>query len=169
MNPIELKQAIADDIETLKTLDLEIMPAHEYYSANLRQFRYVFLKIYLTIFGAILLSTMLHLQQMGGLSWELLIATIEGSGLALGMVAIVFLFIYDTITHYIIVKHQLRHKLKTGDVIVEKFQLCGKISYRIFATIVIIPAFFLDPGCVLVASAAGFIITPVLTGVIIYM
>src|SRR3990167_6257390 len=131
MNPIELKQAIADDIETLKTLDLEIMPAREYYSANLKQFRYVFLKIYLTIIGSLSLSIILHLDK----SWALLIDTFMGFGLALGMVVIVFLFIYDTITHYIIVKHQLRHKLKTGDLIVKNFQLLGKIAYRIFATI----------------------------------
>src|SRR3990167_10961701 len=169
MNSTELKQAIADDMEALKTLDLEIMPANEYYSANIVQCRHVFLKIYLTILGSMLLAMVLRLPHIRGTPWELFIGMLEGSGLALGMDAIVFLFIYDTITHYIIVKHQLRHKLKTGDVIVEKFQLCGKISYRIFATIVIIPAFFLDPGCVLVASAAGFIITAVLTGVIIDM
>ena len=169
MNPTELKQAIAADIDTLKTLDLEIMSADEYYRANLMQFRHVFLKIYCTIIGSMLLAMMLHLPQMGGLSWDLFVAMVETFGLALGLVAIVFLFIYDTIAHYIIVKNQLRHKLKTGDVIVEKFQLLGKISYRIFATIVITPAFFLDPGCVLVATAAGFFITAILTGIIIDM
>ncbi|ERH43338.1 hypothetical protein N750_12455 [Legionella pneumophila str. Leg01/53] len=43
MNSQELKEAIALDIETLKTLDVDIMPAKEYYQANRRLFLHVFL------------------------------------------------------------------------------------------------------------------------------
>ena len=43
MNTRELKEAITQDIEILKTLDVDIMPSDAYYKANSRLFLHVFL------------------------------------------------------------------------------------------------------------------------------
>ncbi|MCW8481724.1 hypothetical protein, partial [Legionella pneumophila] len=153
MNSQELKEAIALDIETLKTLDVDIMPAKEYYQANRRLFLHVFFKLY----GTILLGFLLPLP----FYWKVLMVETSTHELiyiffwlplmALGLCLFVFLFIYSSLNQYILIDYQLKHKLRTGSLIVKQIRRAGTIAYRIFAGLVLIPSLFLFP------SAAFFI------------
>ncbi|HHJ0473914.1 TPA: hypothetical protein ACQDQW_001704, partial [Legionella pneumophila] len=105
MNSQELKEAIALDIETLKTLDVDIMPAKEYYQANRRLFLHVFFKLY----GTILLGFLLPLP----FYWKVLMVETSTHELiyiffwlplmALGLCLFVFLFIYSSLNQYILI------------------------------------------------------------------
>lgn len=68
MNVQELKEAIAQDIETIKTLDVDIMPAREYYELNARLFLSVFFKMYGTILLGYALPCLFYWRELVGSS-----------------------------------------------------------------------------------------------------
>lgn len=169
MNAQELKQTITDDIETLKSLDLEIMPSHDYYRANLRLFKNVFLRIYLTVIGAAIVSIFFHWSSFfpdkENAFYHSLI-TFGGSFLLTGFM---FLFIQETLNNYVIFYHQIRLKLKSGELIDQKIKQAGWLAYKVFAVVVVAPTLFLHPVCVLFAEFGAFFASAIITGVVIEM
>lgn len=170
MSSEELKKAIAEDIETLKTLELDILPAKTYYRANGRLFLQVFLKLYGTVLAAIILPYLSHWRQVSEIpKGELFSGLFSLFGLALGLCAFAFLFIYSALNHYILVNYQLRDKLKTGEVVVDKIRLAGNIAFGIFAAVMLIPALFLEAGMAIFVAIGAFFISAILTNIIIEM
>lgn len=170
MTTHELKEAITQDIETLKTLEVDIMPADEYYKANLSLFIHVFLKMYGTIILGFFLPVFFYWQELASMSFlELLSSLGLIALLALGLCLFAFLFIYSSLNHYVLINHQLRGKLKTGDLIVKKIRLAGTIAYRIYAAVVLIPSIFLFPGCALFLAFGAFFISGIVTSILIEM
>lgn len=170
MSTYELKEAISLDIETLKSLEVDIMPAKEYYRLNAQLFCYVFLKIYSTILLGFILPILFHWQEIARTPIiELMSALGFMALLAFGLCTFAFVFIYSAINHYILIKYQLKDKLRTGDLIVRQIRLAGMIAYRIFAAVVLIPSIFLFPGCALFLAIGGFFISGILTNIIVEM
>lgn len=169
MNTHELKEAISRDIETLKTLDVDIMPARAYYQANFRLFRHVFCKIYGTVLLALIVPFLFYWRDLEGTSLETLSDLGIVAGLAFGLCVFVFLFISSSLNEYVLIKYQLRNKLETGDLIVQNIRLAGTIAYCIFAVIVLVPSIFLPPGSALFLAFGAFLISGVLTGILIEM
>jgi len=170
MNTHELKAAITQDIETLKKLEVEIMPAHEYYQANVRLFVQVFLKLYgVIILGYLLPCPFYWKELMREELSGLLSAFFWMSLLALGLCAFAFLFIYSALNQYVLIDNQLKHKLKTGDLLVKQIRRAGTLAYRIYAAVVLIPSLFLFPGCALFLAFGAFFVSGILTGILIEM
>lgn len=143
MNTQELKEAITKDIETLKTLDVDIMPAEAYYKANTRLFLRVFLKLYGTIILGFILPCPFYWRELMSFSaHELIYLFIWMPLMALGLCAFAFLFIYSSLNHYVLINHQLKGHLRTGDLIVKQIRLAGTIAYRIYAAVILIPSLF---------------------------
>lgn len=84
MTSAELKQAIKEDIEALKTIDIDIMPSDEYYRTNARLFLYVLFKLFGTALLGLVLPLVWYwhyfsslsewLETLGALFW----ASLEG-------------------------------------------------------------------------------------------
>lgn len=170
MTTQELKEAITQDIETLKTLEVDIMPADKYYKANLNLFLHVFLKLYGTILLGFFLPVFFYWQELTSTPFPELLSSLGlMSLLALGLCLFAFLFIYSSLNHYVLIKHQLRGKLKTGDLIVKQIRLAGTIAYRIYAAVVLIPSIFLFPGGALFLAFGAFFISGILTSMLVEM
>lgn len=165
-----LKDAIACDIETLKTLELDIMPAKDYYHANRQLFIRVFFKLYGTVLIALLLSCVFYWTYLAD---ESLYELVKGMGIlalmGLGLCVVAFIFIYSSLNNYVLINYQLRSKLKTGDLLVEKIRWAGRIAYRIFAGIVLVGSLLLGAAFVLPLVIGGFFISSFLTSVIVEM
>lgn len=171
MTSQELKEAIRKDIEGLNTLDVDIMPADEYYSANARLSLYLFLKLYGTILLGVVLPFLWYGHHVSSLSGLLhyLSNLIGMFVVASGFCAFAFLFVLAWVNQYVLFNYQLRHKLKTGELIVQKTRWIGRIAYRIFAAIVLIPSFFFPPGFALTLSLVGFFVSWFVTNFIFQM
>lgn len=170
MSTQELKEAITQDIETLKTLEVDIMPADEYYKANMGMFVHVFLKLYGTILLGFFLPIILYWKELAATPFLELFSSFGLLVLmALGLCLFAFLFIYSSLNQYVLINYQLKNKLKTGDLIVKQIRLAGTIAYRIFAAVVLVPSFFLYPGCALFLAFGAFFVSGILTGILVEM
>ncbi|MCW8400511.1 hypothetical protein OQJ26_17160 [Legionella sp. PATHC038] len=171
MNTQELKEAIGQDIQTLKTLDVDIMPANQYYQANIRLFLYVFLKMYVVVVLGNFLPWLIHIREilkhasLGEALLELGYVELLGIGVCL----FVFLFLYSPLNHYVLFKYQLKDTLQTGKMLLQKMHSAATIFYRIYVAIVLIPSAFLFPGVAVLLAFVGFLISGLLTNIIIEM
>lgn len=168
MDSIALKEAIAADVETLKTLDLPIMPAREYYRLNFLLMRHVFLKIYFTVLLTIVIPYVYHCYPLATAP-ELLEAIGFFVLFVFGLSLLFCLFLLSTLNQYVIVKHQLRTRLLTGDLIVDRIRFAGHVAYGIFTTIVVISPLFVQPAYVLGVAIGAFLISAALTGMVVEM
>lgn len=171
MMPQELKEAIRTDIESLKTLDVDIMPADDYYRATARLILYVFFKMYGTVLLGFALPFVWFWQELHSQSeWVLLLSQLAGLSLmVLAMMVFIMTMISSALSHYVLINETLKPKLKTGQLLVEKMRLSGTIAYRIFAAIVLIPALFFPPGAALFTAIGAFFISGILTGILVEM
>lgn len=108
MNNSTLKQDIIGDLETLKKLDVEIMPAKQYYRLTFSLFCKMFFIFYITALGGCILYNQ-------GIALCML-------WLPLFVTMILTLFNFCYINDYIIFKYQIKPKLKTGDLILKKIK-----------------------------------------------
>lgn len=171
MTSAELKQAIKEDIEALKTIDIDIMPSDEYYRTNARLFLYVLFKLFGTALLGLVLPLVWYWHYFSSLSeWlETLGALFWASLLMLGIMVFIMLMISSSLSQYILINYQLRPKLKTGELIVSKMQLTGTIAYRIYAACVLIPSLFLPPGAAFYVAFGAFFVSGILTSILIDM
>ncbi len=63
---MQLKQAINEDIATLKNLDLDIMESTDYYYLHFKQFKSIFFKMYLTLIAAMLILVLINVLSICG-------------------------------------------------------------------------------------------------------
>ena len=168
MNTSELKQAINEDINTLKSLDLEIMPSQEYYRENLILFKKVYLRMYLPTFFAALISLCFHWKEVF-YQYDTWYGIAFAFGGPIILTGFIFLFIQDSLNNYVIFYHQIRQKLKTGELIDQQIRRAGWLAYKIFALVVIVPTLFFHPGSVLFAEFGAYFVSATITGIIIEM
>lgn len=169
MNAHNLKQMITEDIDILKSLDLEIMSSEDYYMANLKLFKTVFLRMYLTVVGTAMISILFHWSSFFSDRREVLYQILLMFGGGLLLTGFIFLFIQETLNNYVIFYHQIRSKLKSGELLNNQIRKAGWLAYKIFAVIVVVPILFLEPVCVLLAEFGAFFVSGIITGLLIEM
>lgn len=162
MNATELKKAMAEDINTFKSLDLEIMEARDYYRANIKLFIGTFLAINIIPIIAGFLSSIFHWSEVASTFkvWENVAILF---GIATFISGFIFLLLFDHLNNYVIFYHQIRPRLKTGKILVEKIKFAALIAYVTFAISVIIPALFFPPEGVLIIEPIAFFISGIVS------
>ncbi len=170
MDSTQLKQAISDDLETIKRLDLDIVPANDYYRANARAFMLVSLRIYGLCLGACIMPALFREH------WHVFFehSTWIENGLTLALSALAFtlfslFMLHSGINHYVIFNLQLRQKFKTGDVLLKKMQFGGWVAFSVFGLINTLATFIADPGLIFFAEIIAAIPTAIITSMLIEM
>lgn len=133
MNTIELKQAIEDDLITLKSLDVDIIPAREYYGGLLKLFAGVLWKLSLIVFFAILYASYSEPSNSGIANESLMRLITESAFMALFMSLGALIVLGSALIHYYLIQYYLKNKLKTGQLLVNKLKHCGWVFLGVFA------------------------------------
>ena len=135
MNDKELKQSIADDIETLKHLDIEIVESGRYYGEVRRLTLHWFLSLFGTSLAIGLVCIPLEWHPSGMDVFGQIIFCLGGS--------LLFSFLFSLgipsfAGQFVIFKDQLRPKLKTGDFLMKQLERIARVTYMTFVTILFI-------------------------------
>lgn len=139
MNNQELKRAISEDVNTIKGLDPDIIPAKTYYSGLLKLFASGFWKIWLIVSMTIAYSG-IHNPSNDGLAREAASQVIrEATLMAFFMSIVIMLLLTPSINFFIQFRFHLKDKLKTGDLVAKKLKL---VAYVYFGCFLLLSAFF---------------------------
>lgn len=168
MSTNELKQAIKEDIERLKSIELDIMSSSDYYAENRRLLTQIFFRMYLVPVLAFCLSAVFHWKDVfyGWETFYILAVGLGGSFLVTGLIC---LFIQDSLNDYVIFHHQLQSHLKTGELLDSQIQRAGWLAYKIFVPVVVIPVLFLHPSSVVITEFVAFFVSATVTGILVEM
>lgn len=166
-----LKQQIQADLEALKSLDLEIMPAKTYYWENL--------KFFLMIWGSFLAIQLIAANAINKMGvWQDYFQEYAEHASAivgkmwLGCIVsslVISLFLLSRIKFYVIFKHQVRKHLQTGDVLTRKMHHIAWIFFCIFVFFIFPCTLFVNPDLTLFAAMAAFIFTALTSQFLISM
>ncbi|WP_131783648.1 hypothetical protein [Legionella gresilensis] len=151
MNHQALKEAISEDIETIKNLNPDIIPAKIYYSKLLTLFISGFWKIWLIVSITIAYAGINH-PSNEGLAREAASQVMSESTLMAFFLSFgAMLLLSPSINFFILFRFHLESKLKTGALLVRKFK---HITYLFFGFFILLCALFGSYG----ESAAIFMI-----------
>lgn len=156
-----LKQQIQADLKTLKSLDLDILPARIYYREMLKLFTILwgsFLGIQLIAAKAI--NTMgvwqdyfqRYAEHESSIIGKMWLGCIVSS-------FVISLFLLSRIKLYVIFKHQIRDSLQTGLLLTRKMRQMACIFYGLFVFFIFPCTLFCDPDVTLFAALGAFIFT----------
>lgn len=170
MNNIELKNAINEDIEAIKHLDIEIIPARSYYLGNLKLVLGGIWKIGIIIFFSILYVSIFNPGQgqsdplsnfgVGKPLINLVTETLLVS-FFISLASMVVLF--QAFNHYFLIKYHLLHKLKTGSFIIKKLKQAAYLFWVLFALCCLLFASYADTAAIYLMIVLAFVISGVLT------
>lgn len=135
MNDKELKQAIEDDIETLKHLDVEIVESGRYYGEVRRLTLHWFLGLFGTSFAIGLVCIPLEWHSSG---MDVLGQILFCLGGSLFFSLLFSLGIPSFAGQFVIFKDQLLPNLKTGDFLMKQLERIARVTYVTFVTILFI-------------------------------
>lgn len=156
-----LKQQVQADLKTLKSLDLDILPARIYYSEMLKLFTILwgsFLSVQLIAAKAI--NTMgvwqdyfqRYAEHESSIIGKMLLGCIVSS-------FVISLFLLSRIKLYVIFKHQIRDSLQTGRLLTRKMRQIACVFYGLFAFFIFLCTLFCDPDVTLFAAIGAIIFT----------
>ncbi|HAT8643607.1 hypothetical protein [Legionella pneumophila] len=169
MNSQELKQAIANDIEVMKHMDVEIIPATEYYLSLLKLVVGGFWKLGVVSFLAILFAC-LHNPRYPLNGWEAYFNEITSSALigfsmALGVIVLLF----HALNYYYLIKYHLEKRLKLGKILITKLKQAAYLFWGLFALFCLMFASQAESFTGYLAVGSAFIVSAVITCLIISM
>ena len=166
-----LKQQIQVDLETLKSLNLDILPAKIYYSEML--------KLFTILWGSFLGMQLIAAKAINAMGiWQDYFqryAEHESSIIGkmwLGCILsslVISLFLLSRIKLYVIFKHQIRDSLQTGLLLTRKMRHMAWIFYGLFSLFIFPCTLFCDPDVTLFAALAAFIFTALASQFVIGM
>jgi len=167
MNSKELKQAIIDDIEFLKTAKIDIMDKVKYYS-NLKKYCLrVFAWMYFPVvfLGLIFVNFSLYNQTGNSFSEKYLYSCVFiGFLVSLG-----FLFYFVTkIMNWIVFEELLLPNLKTQDMIRAYVKKFLKIYWQLYVVFLIFGMFMWNSLLTFFIEIFGLLIAELLVGLVIY-
>ena len=169
MNNKELKQAIAADIETLKGLDVEIIPARTYYLGLLKLVAGGIWKLGLVVFLAITFSFIhnpTHPMTGRGDYVEL----IFWSALASFFMALcAMFFLLSTMSQYYLIQYHLKNRLKTGSLLVNKLRHCGWFFWGVFTLFCLMFASYTESAAIFLMIGFSFMASAFITHLAISM
>ncbi|QLZ68952.1 hypothetical protein FOLKNPGA_01732 [Legionella sp. PC1000] len=144
MNSMELKRALDADIQRIKRLNPDIIPARFYYGALLKLFFSGFWKIWLIILATFVYTgirnpsndvmahdTVMHIIQDAALS---------SLFLSLGAM----LLLTQTLNFSILVRFHLERQLKTGPLLVKKLKQFAHLFFGVFTVVCALCASFAE-------------------------
>lgn len=132
MNHQELKLAIAQDVKTIKTLDLDIIPARLYYSNFLKLFISGLWKIWLIVSITIAYAG-IHNPSNEGLAREVAFQVIGESILMAFFLSFgAMLLLSPAINFFILFRFHLEKNLKTGQLLVKKLKHIAYLFLSVF-------------------------------------
>lgn len=169
MNSKELKQAIARDIETLKFLDVEIIPARTYYMSLLKLIAGGIWKISLIVFLTITFSFIHNpthpLKGSGDYVEMVCISALAAFFMALGAI----FFLLPSINHYYLTQYHLQNRLETGHLLVNKLRQCGWMFLGILALFCLMFASYAESAAIFFMIGLAFMGSAFLTYLAISM
>jgi hypothetical protein len=164
MSTTALKQAIAEDIEILKHLDVDIMEKDLYY----REIRRLSWMVFLLLSLPTMVAEIIYLP----LDWALFSKNPMDSTrfilLIPSFISLLFLVgLFGLISEVVIFKHQLKPHLQTGELLYQKALKVWRVPYAIYAMsiLLITPCFgWWSAGAVEFGSA---LVVPVILKIMI--
>lgn len=151
MNPRELKQALDEDVQVIKTLNPEIIPARFYYGTLLKLFASGFWKIWL-ITSATLAYAGVHNPSNEAIAREAVSQIIQEAALMGFFMSFGFMLLLTQALNFsILLRFHLAHRLKTGPLLNKKLK---HIAYLFFGAFTLLCAMFGSYG----ESAAIFVL-----------
>lgn len=158
MNSQELKQAIVEDIETLKGLSLEIIPASDYYRGLLKLLKGGVFKLGLIAFFVLFYATVFN-PTYENLKSDYIELAIKSAAIAFSMALCAMILLLTAITHYYLFRCHLENKLKTGPLLVKKMQQCAHLFLCVFFLLSFIVVNLIEPSFVLFSMPFIFLAT----------
>ncbi|WP_131793627.1 hypothetical protein [Legionella brunensis] len=134
MNPQQLKQAIAEDIRTIKTLNPEIIPARSYYGGLVKGALSGFWKMFIILF--LTLCYVIGSDEADPTTWSELFTSSSVISFFLSVVAILILL--TPISFFVQFQFHLEKKLKTGALIRKKCSHISMVFFVVFASFCIL-------------------------------
>lgn len=132
MNHQELKKAISEDVETIKQIDPEIIPANVYYPSLLKLFASGFWKIWLIVSLTIAYAGINH-PSNEGLAGEAIAQVMREAILMAFFLSIgAMVLLTPSMNFFIQFKFHLEKKLKVGAICVKKFKQIAYLFLSVF-------------------------------------
>lgn len=133
MNPQQLKQAIAEDMKTIKMLNPEIIPARVYYGGLLKG---VFNGVWRM--SIILFLTLCYVMSDDKESVSFSTLFIDSGVTALFLSTVAMLILLNPISFFVQFQFHLEKKLKTGALIRKKCSHISMVFFGVFASFCIL-------------------------------
>lgn len=169
MNNSALKQIIADDIEAMKSLDIETIPAREYYGNIFKLIVGGIWKLGLIACIAIMFSSIRNpTHPLVGLD-AYLETMLSSAMVAFFMALVAMILLGAAINHYFLIRHYLKNRLKTGELLVKKLQQSAYFFLSIFAVLCLVFAGYAESAAIIFMVGLAFIISAVVTYLAISM
>jgi hypothetical protein len=163
MNNKELKQAILDDIEILKSIEIGIIPAREYYGGLLKLFVGGLWKLGLIVFFTILYASIANPSNPGLAEEPWLELITESAIIAVFMTTVAMILLGSAIAHYYLIRYYLKNRLKTGHLLVNKLKHCGWFFYVIFAVFCLMFASYTQSAAIFLMIGFSFMASALIT------
>jgi hypothetical protein len=156
MNHQDLKKAISDDVETIKLLRPEIIPAKIYYARLLMLFVSGFWKIWLIVSLTITYAGINHPSNEGlareAISQVMNEATLMASFLSFAAM----LLLTPAINFFILFRFHLESSLKTGALLVKKLKHIAYIFFGFFILLCTLFGSYIESAAIFMAVGFAF-------------
>jgi len=155
MKSTEMKAAIQEDIETLKTIDVDIMSRKTYYGAIRRLYFSVCLKMYASLIIPFVLAHLLYDSGIMSYDAEALDYAVLAWIGAIPGTLMLSAPLFGLITNYVIFKAQFKDKLRLGEDIDQMIRRMGRLAWFSFWCVMSLAAVAFHPFMLLVLAVFG--------------
>jgi hypothetical protein len=155
MNSAEMKEAIQADIETLKTMDVDILSPKAYYGAIRRLYFSVCLKMYASLIIPFVLAHLLYDNGIIPYDAEALDYAVLAWIMAIPGAIILSIPLFGMITNYVIFKAQFKDKLRLGEKIDQMIRRMGRLAWFSFWCVMSLATVAFHPFMLLMLGVFG--------------
>ncbi|HAT3877919.1 TPA: hypothetical protein I8669_002752 [Legionella pneumophila] len=134
MDPQQLKQAIAEDMRTIKTLNPEIIPARSYYGGLVKGALSGFWKMFIILF--LTLCYVMGPDETDPTTWPELFTS--SSVISFLLSAVAMLILLTPISFFVQFQFHLEKKLQTGALIRKKCSHISMVFFGVFSFLCIL-------------------------------
>jgi hypothetical protein len=170
MNTNKFKQAIIEDIEHLKHLEIEIIPATTYYTGLLKLLVGAFWKIGIILFLSILYVFLTYTdphtsttQAYWGVTRTSTFYIESALFIATGITLIALLVLIPAINNYFLIQYHFKDKLQTGTFLVKKLRGSGWLFLFALSIFSIMFSSYAEPNVMFFFEGIALILSAVVT------
>lgn len=165
MDPQQLKQALAEDMKIIKTLNPDIIPARSYYGDLLKGVFSGFWKMFIILF--LTLCYIMGSDKTDPITWSELFTTSCVISFFLSTIAMLILF--RPISFFVQFRFHLEKKLKTGAIIRKKCSHISMIFFGVFAFLCILFGSYAEGTQILFMLVLSFFLSLGATNLVVNM